>query len=245
MPIAFIVSILLQAGLVIHCIKTGRNTIWIWVIVLLPVAGPLAYVAVELLPDLFGSRTAKRAMRGVQKTLDPERDLRRLESEARATGGIASRKRYADELMRQKKFAEAEGVYRETLTGLYAQDADLMLALAQAQFAKGDAAAARGTLDDLIRLNPEFKSADGHLLYARALEGEGNVAKALEEYATLVEYYPGAEATVRYVRLLRANGRGGDADRLRSELLDRARIAPAHFRRTQKEWLDAAERERA
>ena len=35
MPILFIVSIVVQAILIIHCIKTGRNTIWIWVIALL------------------------------------------------------------------------------------------------------------------------------------------------------------------------------------------------------------------
>ena len=45
----------------------------------------------------------------------------------------------------------------------------LMLGLARAQFAKGDPVATRATLDDLIRLNPEFKSADGHLLYSEAL----------------------------------------------------------------------------
>src|SRR2546429_5921521 len=60
-----------------------------------------------------------------------------------------------------------------------------MLGLAQAQFGKGDASAARATLDELIRHNPDFRSPTGHLLYARALEAEGNVPKALEEYAVL------------------------------------------------------------
>ena len=43
-----ILSIAIQALLVVHCIKTGRNQIWIWVLILLPVAGPVAYVAVEV-----------------------------------------------------------------------------------------------------------------------------------------------------------------------------------------------------
>jgi hypothetical protein len=117
-----------------------------------------------------------------------------------------------------------------------------MLGLARAQFAKGDPNACRATLDDLIRLNPEFKSADGHLLYAQALEAEGNVSKALDEYQALSGYYPGAEASARYAQLLQMQGRDSEARHVAQELLDGARMAPAHYRRSQRFWLDQAKR---
>jgi|SRR5581483_5653387 len=237
-----ILSIAIQAGLVIHAIKTGRNFIWIWVIVLLPYAGPLAYIAVEILPDLFRSRTVQRTTRGFKKAMDPEADLRRYEGEARLAGNVASRQRYAEELSKHGRHDEAIAQYREALTGLYEHDANLMLGLAQAQFAKGDATAARTTLDDLIRLNPDFRSPQGHLLYARALEAEGNYQKALEEYAALAPSYPGAEAAVRYAQLLKSQGRREDAQKVARELLEQARIAPQHYRKAQKSWLDAAQR---
>lgn len=238
----FVISIVVQALLVVHAIKTGRNFIWIWVIVLLPVAGPLAYIAVEMLPELARGRGAQRTMRSMKKALDPGADLRRYESEARLTGDVASRQRYADELMRQGRHDEAITVYRQVLTGLYEHDPNLMLGLAQAQFAKGDAPAARATLDELIRLNPDFKSPQGHLLYARALEQEGNVAKAIEEYRVVSHTYPGAEAAVRFAQLLQREGRDAEAKQVARELLDEARVAPSHYRRVQKEWLDIAER---
>src|SRR5579862_1371199 len=117
-----------------------------------------------------------------------------------------------------------------------------MLGLARAQFAKGDATAARSTLDELIRHNPDFKSPEGHLLYARALESEGNLDKALEEYKVLAPYFPGAEAAVRYAQLLKSQGRAAEAETVARELLEQARIAPAHYRRAQKTWLDTAQR---
>lgn len=237
-----ILSIAIQAALIIHCIKTGRNQIWIWVLALLSFPGSIAYVAVEILPDLFRSRTAQRARRGFRKAIDPTADLRRYENEARVTGGVASRQRYAEELIRQGRHDEAIDSYRQILTGLYEHDPNLMLGLARAQFGKGDAAAARTTLDELIRLNPEFKSPEGHLLYARALEAEGNVEKAIEEYSVLAPYYPGAEAATRYAQLLNASGRREDAQKVAQELLDGARIAPEHYRKAQKAWLDQAER---
>jgi hypothetical protein len=237
-----VLSLIIQALLIIHVIKTGRNQIWIWVLALLSYAGVIAYVAAELLPDLFRSTTARRTARGVRKALDPQADLRRYESEARVTANVSSRQRYAEELVRHGRNDEAIAVYRQILSGLYEHDPNLMLGLARAQFAKGDATAARGTLDGLIRHNPDFKSPEGHLLYARALESEGNLDKALEEYKVLAPYFPGAEAAVRYAQLLKSQGRAAEAETVARELLEQARIAPAHYRRAQKTWLDTAQR---
>ena len=237
-----ILSIIVQVALIIHVVKTGRNQIWIWVLALLSLPGAIAYIAVEILPELFRSRTAQRTARGLRKAMDPGADLRRYESEARVASNVASRQRYAEELVRHERYDEAIAQYREALTGLYEHDPNLMQGLAQAQFGKGDAAAARATLDELIQRNPDFRSPAGHLLYARALEAEGNVPKALEEYAVLAPSYPGAEASVRYAQLLQAQGRRAEAQKVARELLEQARIAPAHYRRAQRPWLDAAQR---
>ena len=238
----FIISLLIQILLIVHVIKTGRNQIWIWVLALLSLPGAIAYIAVELIPDLFRSRTARRTARGFRKAMDPERELRRYENEARVGANVASRQRYAEELTRHQRYEEAIAQYRLTLTGLYEHDPNLMLGLAQAQFGKGEAPAARATLDDLIRLNPDFRSPAGHLLYARALESEGNTQKALEEYRAVVGSFPGAEAAVRYAQLLEAQGQREESQKVVRELLQQARIAPGHYRRAQREWLDAAER---
>ena len=239
-----ILSLLVQAAFIVHVIKTGRNQLWIWVLIIpgLALAGILAYLMVEILPALFRSRAAQRAGRGLRKAVDPERDLRRFESEVRVADNVASRQRYAEELVRRERYDEAIAQYREALTGLYEHDPNLMLGLAQAQFGKGEASAARATLDELIRHNPDFRSPTGHLLYARALEAEGNVPKALEEYAVLAPSYPGAEASVRYAQLLKAQGRVAEAQKVARELLEQARIAPGHYRRAQRSWLDAAQR---
>lgn len=237
-----ILSLILQVALIVHVIKTGRNQIWIWVLALLSLPGAIAYVVVEVLPELLRSRAAQRTARGFRRAMDPERDLRRYEQEARVAGNVASHQRYAEELIRHQRYDEAIAQYRASLTGLYEHDPNLMLGLAQAQFGKGDAAAARATLDELIRHNPDFRSPAGHLLYARALEAEGNVPKALEEYAVLAPSYPGAEASVRYAQLLKAQGRLAEAQKVVRELLEQARIAPGHYRKAQRPWLDAAQR---
>lgn len=239
-----IISLLIQAGFIIHVIKTGRNQLWIWVLIIPGIALPgiLAYLAIEIIPGLLKTRTAQRTTRGFKKAIDPGRELRRYENEARVGANVASRQRYAEELVRHERYDDAIAQYRQALTGLYEHDPNLMLGLAQAQFGQGAAGAARATLDELIRLNPGFRSPDGHLLYARALEAEGNVKKALEEYRVVAGSFPGAEAAVRYARLLHAQGQREEAQKVVQELLQQARIAPGHYRRAQREWLDEAQR---
>ena len=242
----YIISGLLSLGMIVHCIKTGGNTIWVYVLVVLmsmPFVGAALYAGVEILPGLLRSRTSQRAMRGIRNTLDPEGNLRKAENAVQVSGTVAARQHYADELVRLGRASEALSIYKTCLTGVFAEDPKLLLGFAHAQFAAGDPTAARQTLDELIVKNPEFKSPDGHLLYARALEAEGNVEKALEEFATLSGYYPGAEAGVRYAKLLRSAGQRPLAQQTLKALLDRAKFAPAHYRKAQREWLDEAHRE--
>jgi hypothetical protein len=238
-----VLSLVIQALLIVHCIKTGRNQIWIWVLALLSYAGIIAYVAAELVPDLLRSRTTQRTVKGVKKALDPEADLRRLAQMAEISGGVDGRARYAGELLRLGRAEDAAEQYRLCLRGLYEHDANLMLGLARAQFAAGKVADSRGTLDALLKHNPDYRSADGHLLYARALEAEGLTPRALDEFKALSAYYPGAEAAVRYAQLLRGQGQRDEARAVLKTLLDQSAVAPVHYRRTQEEWLKQAERE--
>ncbi len=238
----FVIAIVIQVACIVHVIRTGRNTLWIWVLALFSMVGVLAYVIVEILPEVFGGRTARRAMTNVRRTLDPARDLRQAQKIARLTDSIDAKRRLAEELFATGQYAEAIASYRSALNGLYEHDPHLMLGLARAQFASDDPAAARQTLDDLIQHNPEFRSIEGHLLYARALEGEGKLDKAAEEYEALVGYDAGAEARYRQAVLLKKMGQTERGNELLRKLLDDSELTTRHARQLQKQWLDLARR---
>ncbi len=238
-----ILHLLIQAGLIIHVIKTGRNMLWIFAIGLLPVAGSLAYVVVELLPDLFRGRTARRARRGVQRMIDPNRELRRASAEVELSGNVDARRRLAEELADRGQFERAIEMYGAGLRGIFEHDPTLLLGLARAQFGSGDYAAARATLERLETQNPDFKSAEGRLLYARTLEEEGALEQAERAYAASAPAYPGAEARLRHGLLLKRLGRNEDARRIFKDLLESAELGPAHYRKAQAPWLERARRE--
>jgi hypothetical protein len=228
---------------VIHIVRTGRNTLWIWLVIFVPLVGGLAYFAVEILPELMGSRSAKRAASGLRKTVDPHRDLRQASQQLAVNDSVDSRRRVADQLLERGRFQEAMDHYRAAMTGIYSHEPLLMLGVARSQFALNQFAAARQTLDELIANNPDFKSAEGHLLYARALEAEGNFDKAMSEYQALSKYYSGAEAMYRHAMLLKRQGQTERGNALLKELLANAELAGAVFRKEQREWIEAARKE--
>jgi hypothetical protein len=134
-------------------------------------------------------------------------------------------------------------MYQAGLKGIFEHDPTLLLGLARAQFAKRDFAAARATLERLTAANPEFKSADAQLLYARALDAEDLLDEAERQYASIAPGYPGAEAKLRYGLLLKRRGKIQEARRELKDLLDGAQLGPPHYRKAQAEWLERARRE--
>ena len=101
---------------------------------------------------------------------------------------------------------------------------------------------AAATLEWLRERWPDYQSADGHLLYARALEGSGRANEALDEYEALSRYYPGAEARVRYALLLDKVGQPAACKALLVEVLTQLKRAPKFARKSQAEWITTAER---
>ena len=238
-----ILTILIQAAFIVHVIKTGRNQLWIWAIALLPLVGMLAYLVVEVLPAVFGGSSARRAKSGMQRMIDPDRDLRRASAEVQISGNVDARRRLAAELFERGQYAAAIEMYQAGLKGIFEHDPALLLGLAQAQFALKDYAAARATLERLTVHNPEFKSADAQLLYARTLDAQDALEEAERQYASIAPAYPGAEAKLRYGLLLKRRGKIQEARRELKDLLDSAQLGPAHYRKAQAEWLERARRE--
>jgi hypothetical protein len=242
MPIA-ILTVALQVIAVVHLFRTGRSMIWLTVIIFLPVVGVLAYFIIEVLPSFGQNPAARKALSRARKAIDPNRGVREGSLNYERSQNVDTASKLAAELTKAGRHDEAIRVCMEARTGLFEDDPKILLALANAQFAANRYSDVIATLDYLRDKNPGFRSADGHLVYARALDESGATTRALEEYAALVNYYPGAEARVRQAMLYKKTGDNARATELFAALLKDARLAPKHFRRSEREWIELAERE--
>jgi hypothetical protein len=231
-----------QVLCVIHVVRTGRPYWWIFLIVMVPLVGIIVYLIVELLPGLLGSRGARQAVAGAAKVFNPSRGLREAQRQLEISPSAQNKAAVASELLLAGQPEASAALYREALTGIHATDPALMLGLARALFALGDAHETQITLERLREANPGYASPDGHLLYARSLEQQGKTDAALYEYAALVPYYAGQEARARYALLLEKTGRVDEAQTIFKEIRQAIDYGPRHQYREQREWYDVAKR---
>jgi hypothetical protein len=241
MPLA-LVLLVLNVVLIVHAAKTGRFSPWGYIILLLPGIGAMAYVLVELVPEWFRSPQGQQTRRRVRDTIDPERRYRELADQLAVVDTVANRAALAEECLELGKYGEAAAHYSEILMRPMGDEPVYVLGRARAEFGLGRLQETVATLDELRQRWPDFQSADGHLVYARALEDIGRLDEAAAEYHALANYYPGAEARVRYALLLRKLGRETHARELLAELLAQMRRAPRYVRKAQAEWIAMAER---
>jgi hypothetical protein len=241
MPIG-IILLLIDVVCIVHAAKTGRFMPWGLVILFLPGFVAAAYVLIELVPAWFGSVQGQQARARVAATLDPGKRYRLLTDELAGLDTIANRSALAEECLALGRYDEALQHYQHILSLPLGDDPIYVLGRARAQFGLGRFDDAIVSLDNLRARWPDYQSAEGHLLYARALEDSGRTDDALAEYQALANYNPGAEARVRYGLLLGKAGRQAEARSVLTEALTQLKRAPKYVRQAQAEWIALAEK---
>ncbi|OUD16170.1 hypothetical protein [Thioflexithrix psekupsensis] len=243
MPILIILSTLLQVFFIVHVIKTGRERYWIFIILLFPFLGSAAYFFIELLPEIRQGRAGREISKKILTAIDPQRDLKERVKQLHLSDNVHNKIELAQECRRFGLLDDAIKLYRDSLTGIYAHDPDIMLNLAQVLFLKEEYAQVKIELDALIQHNPDFKSQEGYLLYARTLEALKEDEAALAEYRVLNDYYSGYEARCRYALFLKKLGHTEHASQLFNDILQRAQSLPKDRRKIQQDWIDIAKQQ--
>ena len=240
MPLLAILSFAVQIACAVHCVRAGRETFWIYIILFIPGIGSLIYIITQVLPELRYNRQLHQARSSFGKAINPQGDIQRLQDQLAISNSVDNRLLLADQYVESGMLEQAMAMYQECLSGPYSDDPHILLKLANVQFKFEQPGECRKTLEQLIAANPEFNSTDGHLLYARSLEKLGEIQPALEEYAALEDAYPGEEARIRYAELLKQNGEDEKAAELYRKTLLRSKHAPTYYKRAQKRWIKAA-----
>lgn len=221
----------------VHAVRTRQEMYWLLILFMFPLLGSIVYALAVWLPELRASRGVRQAGQKVQALLDPGRELRSALEAHENSPSVGNQLRAADALLGAGRASEAVVHYQQALQGLYAGDADIQSRLARALLESGKPGEARDLLDRLIAAQPDYKSPPAHLTYARAVAALDDRERAHEEFAVLVDYFPGLEARARYAALLRDWGLADRAQALAADSLRLAERMPAHSRANDREWI--------
>ena len=241
MPI-FFASILVQIACAVHCVRGGRNQMWLLVIIFLSLPGCLAYFIFEILPELMGRREVRAVKSAAVKAMDPERDMRRAREAVEIADTAANRIALGDALAAKGRWAEAIPHYDVAEAKAPGVDRPTRFKLACACFEAGRSDRARELLEALPQSGSQSENDRAAMLLARLLEEDGESARALALYAELGERMPGAEAQCRQAALLMSLGRRAEALAPLSEAERRAKRMDRHERAKQADMYDWAAR---
>lgn len=128
----FILSLIMAVLLCWHVVRTGREQMWLWIILMFQPIGGLVYIALNVVPDIFGGTTARRITTAARETLDPHREYREAKAACDDTPTVRNQSRLATASMHLGKYADAEALFRAAAQGVHADDPVLLLGLANA-----------------------------------------------------------------------------------------------------------------
>lgn len=240
MPLIFLLSTAIAIFFAVHVVRTGREMYWLFILLVFPFLGSVVYALAIYLPSLRNSSHAHKVKENLIRAVDPGRDVREARERLMDVPSVQNRLKLAQTLLAAGDHAEAEEHFTAMLSGLHADDPDILLGLAEAQLSNGKPTAALDSLTRLRAAHPDYQSADGHLTYARALDELDRGPEAEREYRALADYYPGVEPLCRLALLLGRMGRDAEAQELFKDVQHRLSRAPGHVRTRQKQWLDLA-----
>ena len=236
----FLASILVQIACAVHCVRNGRNQLWLMVIIFLSLPGCLAYFIFEILPELMGRREVRAVRRAAVKAMDPERELRLARDHVEVADTAANRIALADALVAHGRWGEAIPHYDIAESKAPGVDRPTRFKLALACFESGKSARARELLEALPPSGSQSENDRAALLLARLLEEDGESDRALALYAEIGERMPGAEAQCRQAALLMAIGRRREALPPLAEAERRAKRMDRQERAKQSDMYDWA-----
>ncbi len=205
---------LLQLLCIIHVVRTGRNTSWIWLIIFLPYVGGLVYLIVEVLPMLGHSgRHSFAATRDiVVRTVNPSARLKTLARTAAFSPTYENERALADEYVACGNHAKALAVYERLAAGMHAADADLTLARSRCLYALGRYASGMVIIGRLEASGYDFRTVDEALVRLKLLEhAEADRQKIVEAYAQQQRKFESFEFDWYYVDYLIRAGMKAEA----------------------------------
>jgi hypothetical protein len=232
----------------VHAVRSRQNMYWLFILLMFPLLGSAVYFFAIYLPEMQGSRHARAAGRAVTRLINPDRAVREARAALDLAPTVQNRLRLADALLEAGEAGQAREQFEQAATGPFAHDPALLLGLARACLAAGDAAQAKAALQTLFDAQPAArKQAAPTLLHAQILAAAGapDARAAFEQALACAD---DAAARCLYGEWLQTQN--NEPDRLRAlalfdDILADAQHWPRHARDHNRPWLQRAQTARA
>lgn len=210
--------LIIAAFFAIHAVRTGRPLYWVLILFSFPLLGSLVYFGAVFLPHSRIERQARHAGRALQRSIDPNRDVREAQEAFDLTPTAHNRMRLAGALLEAGQAAQAAAQYEACLQGPFAGDADVIHGAARAHAANGRPEAAISLLAPLQSRQPAYRAEEVGLVLGRAYAALGRQEEAGKQFTAAAHRFGSIEARVELALWALANGGAAVAEQELKEI---------------------------
>lgn len=222
-----------------HAIQTKRNQ-WIWIILLLPGVGPLFYFFVEVIPEIQSGDFIYETSNAIRSFINPIGKEQELEEKLKQADSLLNRYNLAQEYIKNGKHDKAILIYKEGLKGVYEDDPETHLRLAEAYYLKEDYETAQKIIEKVKKKNPKFKPQPMQLFHIMIQEKLCEPDSVILLYEELIKPFKGEEAKCRYALYLEKIGQEEKAKEVFGLIIEKYRKSTKLYRTSEREWFRIA-----
>jgi hypothetical protein len=225
-------GVVLQALAVIHFIRRRPDAVWFWVIIFLGPLGALAYIFMEVIPDLG-------LLRQSFEMFPRRKRISQLEAVVLDNPSVGNYEELADLYLDEGNFARARECYDKAISP-NADYPDPIYRRGIAEIHLGDFAAAVSDLERVTSRDPkyDFNRAIGLLAHAYAHTDQPDKAESLFQQATGISTL--SETYFNYATFLASQGRTAEAREWVERILAKKPTMPRYVQRRERPWFRKA-----
>lgn len=228
----YIITVILQAICVIHCIRKGNQNNWIWLIVFLPMIGCIIY----LFSEIITKREIKSVTSGVTGIINPSASVKKLEENLKFSDTFNNRVALADALLAAGQTAKAIDLYEGSLNGAFTENEHVISRLVMAYYREKRYEEVI-SMAKKIYTKPQFSRSKAHVLYAMSQAYSGNNDMAEKEFLLMKARFSNFEARYYYSLFLQMNNRMEESKKVLTEIIEEIPQLGRTEKKYYREWL--------
>lgn len=226
-------EIAFQVLCVLHCLRSGNQNRWIYLIIFLPFIGSIAYFFSEILPSL---RRSKKPQLDIVGLINPGSRIKKLEDQLKYSDTFNHRMELADAYLNNGLTEKAIDIYESSLKGAFAENEHAIMQLATAYYMMQRYTEAISLIAKVYK-TPQFARSRLHILYAKALEFTGKHDAAELEFKSMAGRFANFEQRYEYGLFLERADRLEEAADLFEQILDEAGQLSSLERKNNRLWF--------
>jgi hypothetical protein len=225
-------GMILQALAIVHFMRRRPDTYWLFIIIIGGFVGALAYILVEVIPDLG-------LLRGTFEVFPRRKRIKALQYAILDNPSAGNYEELGDLYLEDQQFARA----REALDRVIAMRTDSVdpfYRRALAAIALNDFEAAVADLEEVTRRDPKYDYHRAAGLLAHCLGKVGRREDAHRMFADVTRISTLSETQYLYASFLAADGQPAEARVWAERILAKKPTLPAYIRRRERPWFRKA-----